>query len=153
MSFLFTFIFNEWKIFITLSPNVSSETLEGFLEFQGYSSNCIDLNYSYEVYFVITYVPNLNVCSSVTWKLLIANHLKPSITKKRRNKAKYLPCNSLRLKFVKKTSMPKPVKSVAYTGFDLSFQNWFMSFLNENKHKTDLKFLPTWLVDEENFSL
>ena len=39
VSFLFTFIFNEWKIFITLSSNASSETLEGCLEFEGYFSD------------------------------------------------------------------------------------------------------------------
>ena len=48
------------------------------------------------------------------WRLPIQNHLKPSITEKRRNKAKYLTWNSLRLKFVKKTCMPKPVKSLGY---------------------------------------
>ena len=33
-----------------------------------------------------------------------------SITEKRRNKAKYLTRNFLRLRYVKKTSMPNPVK-------------------------------------------
>ena len=42
------------------------------------------------------------------------NHLKPSITEKRRNKAKYPVWNSIKLKFVKKTSMLKPVKSLGY---------------------------------------
>ena len=48
------------------------------------------------------------------WRLPIQNHSKPSITEKRRNKAKYLTWNSVRLKFVKKTSMPNPVKSFEY---------------------------------------
>ena len=48
------------------------------------------------------------------WRLAIQNHLKPSINEKRRNKAKYLTWNSIRLKFVKKTSMPHPVKSLGY---------------------------------------
>ena len=38
----------------------------------------------------------------------------PSITEKRRSKGKYLTWNSIRLKFVKKTSMPNPVKSLEY---------------------------------------
>ena len=48
------------------------------------------------------------------WRLSIQNHSKSSITEKRRNKAKYLTWNSIRLKFVKKTSMPNPVKSLGY---------------------------------------
>ena len=40
------------------------------------------------------------------------NHLKPSITEKRQNKAKYLSQNFIRLKFVKKTSMPNPVENL-----------------------------------------
>ena len=48
------------------------------------------------------------------WKHPIQNHPKLSITEKRRNKAKYLTWNSIRLKFVKKTSMPNPVKSLGY---------------------------------------
>ena len=48
------------------------------------------------------------------WRLSIQNHSKPSITEKRRNKAKYLTWNFIRLKFVKKTSMPNPVKSLGY---------------------------------------
>ena len=39
---------------------------------------------------------------------------KPSITEKRRNKAKYLTWNSIRSKSEKKTSMPNPVKSLGY---------------------------------------
>ena len=46
------------------------------------------------------------------WRLPIQNHLKPSITEKRRNKAKYLTWNSIRRKFEKKTSMTNPVKSL-----------------------------------------
>ena len=48
------------------------------------------------------------------WRLPNQNHLKCSITEKRRNKTKYLTWNSIRLKFVKKTSMPNPVKSLGY---------------------------------------
>ena len=40
-------------------------------------------------------------------RLSIQNHSKPSFTKKRRNKAKYMTRNSIRLKFVKMTSMLK----------------------------------------------
>ena len=46
------------------------------------------------------------------WRLPIQNNLKLSITKKRRNKAKYLTWNFIRRKSVKKTSMPNPVKSL-----------------------------------------
>ena len=48
------------------------------------------------------------------WRLPTQNHLKLFITEKRRNKSKYLSWNSIRLKFVKKTSMPNPVKSLGY---------------------------------------
>ena len=48
------------------------------------------------------------------WRLSIQNHSKSSITEKRRNKTKYLTWNSIRLKFVKKTSMPNPAKSLGY---------------------------------------
>ena len=48
------------------------------------------------------------------WRLPIQNHLILSITEKRRNNTKYLTINSIRLKFVKKTSMPNPVKSLGY---------------------------------------
>ena len=49
------------------------------------------------------------------WRLSIQNHLKPSITEKRRNKSKYLTWNFIRGKFVKKTCMPiNPVKSLGY---------------------------------------
>ena len=42
------------------------------------------------------------------------NYSKPSIIKKRQNKAKYLTQNSIRLTFIKKTSMSNPVKSLGY---------------------------------------
>ena len=48
------------------------------------------------------------------WRLPIQNHPKSSITEKRRNKAKYLTWNSIRYKFVKKTSISNPVKSTGY---------------------------------------
>ena len=48
------------------------------------------------------------------WRLSIQKHPKSPITEKRRNKAKYLTWNSIRLKFVKKTSMPNPAKSLGY---------------------------------------
>ena len=57
--------------------------------------------------------------SSINWiilqRFLIQNHMKLPITEKRRNKAIYLTWNSIRLKFVKKTSMPNSVKSPGYT--------------------------------------
>ena len=56
--------------------------------------------------------------SSINWiflqRLFIQNYSKPSITEKRKNKAKYLTWNSITLKFVKKTSMSNPVKSLGY---------------------------------------
>ena len=48
------------------------------------------------------------------WKRPIQNHSKPSITEKRKNKAKYLTLNSITIKLVKKTSMPNPLKSLGY---------------------------------------
>ena len=51
------------------------------------------------------------------WRLLIQNHPKPSITEKRRNRVKYLTWNSIRLKFVKKTSMPNAAKIEGYIKF------------------------------------
>ena len=42
------------------------------------------------------------------------NHPKLPITEERRNKAKYLTWNSIRLQYVKKTSMPNSVKSLGY---------------------------------------
>ena len=43
-----------------------------------------------------------------------SDHPKLSITEKRRNKSKYLTRKSIRFKFVKKTSMPNPVKTLGY---------------------------------------
>ena len=48
------------------------------------------------------------------WRLPVQNHSKPSITEKRRNKAIHLTWNSTRLKFVKKTGLSNPVKSLGY---------------------------------------
>ena len=48
------------------------------------------------------------------WRLPIQSNLKPSRTEKRKDKAKYLAWNSITLKFVKKTSMPNPAKSLKY---------------------------------------
>ena len=39
------------------------------------------------------------------------------------------------------------------SGFDLTFQKWFVSFPNENNRKTDLKFCAPWISDEENFEI
>ena len=47
-------------------------------------------------------------------RLCIQNHLKSSITEKRQNKAKCVIWNCIRLKFMKKTSMPYTVKSLGY---------------------------------------
>ena len=47
-------------------------------------------------------------------KIPIQNNPKLPITEKRRNKAKYLTWNSVRLKFVKKTSMLNSVESLEY---------------------------------------
>ena len=46
-------------------------------------------------------------------KTFIQNHPKLFITEKRRNKASYLSQNFIRLKFLKKTNMPNPVKSLS----------------------------------------
>ena len=46
--------------------------------------------------------------------LTIQNNLEPSITEIRQNKAKYLIWNSTRFKFLNKTRMPNPVKSLEY---------------------------------------
>ena len=53
------------------------------------------------------------VLTRQSWRLPIQNHLKPSITQKRRNKAKYLTWNSIRFTFVKKTSMPNLLTSMS----------------------------------------
>ena len=42
-------------------------------------------------------------------------------------------------------------RKISCTTFDLTFQNCFMSFPNENKRKTYVKCHPPWLSDEENF--
>ena len=56
--------------------------------------------------------------SSINWIFLwrhsIQNHLKPLITEKRRNKAKYLTWNSVEPMLVKKISMPNSVESLGY---------------------------------------
>ena len=44
----------------------------------------------------------------------IQNHFKVPITEKRTNKVKYLTWNSIKVKFLKKTSMPNPVKGLGY---------------------------------------
>ena len=49
-----------------------------------------------------------------TWHLCMQNHLKPPITEKRRNRAKYLTWNSVRPEFVKKTRMPSSVENLGY---------------------------------------
>ena len=48
------------------------------------------------------------------WRFPIQNLLKPPITEKRRNKAKYLIWNSIGFKFLGKTSMPNLVESLVY---------------------------------------
>ena len=48
------------------------------------------------------------------WWLPIQSIPKPFITEKRQNKAKYLTWNSIKLKFVKKTSMPNYINSLGY---------------------------------------
>ena len=56
--------------------------------------------------------------SSINWIFLwrhpIQNHLKPLITEKRRNNAKYLTWNSVEPMLVKKISMPNSVESLGY---------------------------------------
>ena len=47
-------------------------------------------------------------------KTPIQNHLKSSISEKRRSKAKYLTWNSIRFKFVRKASISDPVKEPWY---------------------------------------
>ena len=48
------------------------------------------------------------------WTIAIQNRLKPSVTEKRRNKAKDLTSNSVRLKFVKKANMPNSIEYLGY---------------------------------------
>ena len=38
------------------------------------------------------------------------------------------------------------------TGFDLTFQKWFVIFPNENKRKTDVKCCPPWLSWKRKFA-
>ena len=45
------------------------------------------------------------------------------------------------------------VTCLQISGFDLTFQKWFVSFPNENNSKTDLKFCTPWSLDEENFEI
>ena len=59
------------------------------------------------------------------WRLPMQNHLKLCITKTR-NKAKYLTRNSIWFKFVKKTSMPNPVKSLGCIKCSSSSSPWFV---------------------------
>ena len=61
--------------------------------------------------------PSLNGNWIFLWRLPIQNNLKPSNTEKRRNKVKYLIWMSIRLKSVKKTSWPNPVKGLGYIKF------------------------------------
>ena len=69
-----------------------------------------------------SFLPNFQACEAqrnsinwiFLWRLPIKNHLKPSYYWERGKKAKYLYWNSTRLMFVKKTRMPKPVKSLGY---------------------------------------
>ena len=62
--------------------------------------------------------------SSIDWIVLqslpIENHAKPSITVNRRYKTKYPTTNSIRFEFVKKTSIPHPVKSLGYIKYHSS---------------------------------
>ena len=60
------------------------------------------------------FLSNSNINRIFLWRLPIQNYWRPSITEKRRNKAKYLTWNYIRLMFVKKNDMPIPVKSLEY---------------------------------------
>ena len=57
---------------------------------------------------------NSNINWIFLWRLPIQHHLKLSINEKRRNKAKCLIWNSIRLKFLKKTHMLNPIKNFEY---------------------------------------
>ena len=57
---------------------------------------------------------NFSVNWIFLWRLPIQNRLKLSITEKRQLKVKHLTWNSIKLKFVKKTSMPNLVKNPGY---------------------------------------
>ena len=39
------------------------------------------------------------------------------------------------------------------SGFNLTFQKWFVIFSNKNNHKTDLTSHPPRLIDKKQFSL
>ena len=39
------------------------------------------------------------------------------------------------------------------SGFDLTFQKWFLSFVNEANFKTDVKCCSSWVGSKDNFSL
>ena len=57
---------------------------------------------------------NSNIKFIFLWRFPIQNQPKPSITEKRRHKAKCLTWHFIRLKFVKKTRMPNLVKCLEY---------------------------------------
>ena len=75
------------------------------------------------------------------------NHSKPSITEKRRNKAKYLTWNSRRLNFVK-TSMPNPVKSwISREAFNLIKSRRSSSKSNYESAWGKMGWLVSWKVN------
>ena len=57
---------------------------------------------------------NPNINKIFLWRIPIQNHLMLSIAEKRQNKATYLTQIFIRLKFMKKTSMPNSIKSFVY---------------------------------------
>ena len=81
------------------------------------------------------------------WRIPIQIHLKSSITELRRNKAKYLARNSIRLNFAKTTSMLNPVKSIrcikCYSWS--SPKSFYQIQLSENLQLTD----KTWNHTED----
>ena len=73
-----------------------------------------------------------------------------SLTEKRRNNAQYLTWNFKGLKFVKKTNMPNPVKSLGYiTWYSSSSSRPVKSTGNSSKNNKKIKKLkrlyPSWL--------
>ena len=87
----------KWRVFFIIFKGPSSKQINNFLlEVESLTLRNSSINWIF------------------LWSLPIQNHLKLSITEKRRNKAKYQTWNSIRLKFVKKTSMQNPVKSLGY---------------------------------------
>ena len=66
------------------------------------------------------------------WRLPTQNLPKSSLTEERRNKAKYLTWNSIRLKFVKNTSMPITVKSLGYIKYYSSSSPRPVKFLSNS---------------------